>query len=529
MALSVGRTNAPWALDRSMRLNRRLLRCAVALALGVFLIGAGCVEARPHPTVAVVLGGGAARGFSHIGFLKALEEEGIPVDILVGTSMGSIVAGLYAAGFSTENLEHIVTHVDFTELFSPIIPPKGGILATERFETFLDTLTAGKRLEDAAIPFYSVITNLVTGEEVALNHGPLSRGVLASMSIPGMFPPVKIGDAYFVDGGMKSPVPVQVAKDVGADFIIAIDVRRELGEIDHDHLLTNLQLALFFLLDDNTIPQLEMADVVIAPQVQTDSYMEYERAAFFIEEGYRATKAAIPEIKERLLALDPDFPFGARPAPRGLTPETLDRRLKEATGEARPREEGIQLHPAPAVEFAPGEPPTYRVGVRVPFTQGDGLTLQGTYAVQRRAPEWGHTVGIGVGTCNRLCATLYARRSGDDLDWRVGASLLGNASDRLEYSAAWEGGVPGAQAVYRIHFPGESRNILELLSGSMNWFIGGGAKASWSEGLLVAHPLAEAGVVFEGRLFGLFPLRSRLSLHLSGGDQPWRLRWTIVE
>ena len=335
-----------------MQVRSTLLRAAWRAVASLILIISIAAPAFARPSVAVVLGGGAARGYSHIGLLKAFEEEGIPIDMLVGTSMGSVVAGLYAAGLTPDQIEWMVEQIEIADLFSPIFPPRGGLLDTAPFERFLAELTGDALVEQLDTPFYSVITNLVTGESVAVDRGPLSTAIVASMSIPGMFPPVTIDGAVYVDGGIKEPVPALVARRKGADVVIAVDVRRELEEIDHDSILTNLQLTLYFLLDDNTEEQLQYADIIISPDVHTSSYMEYSEAAFFIAEGYAAAKRAIPEIKAYLRELEPSIAFQPRRAAETVIDEAFRRRLDQALAAAPPdrSQTGLQSSWALAIE-----------------------------------------------------------------------------------------------------------------------------------------------------------------------------------
>ncbi len=267
----------------------------------------GC--AASNPKVALVLGGGAARGFSHIGLIQAFEENGIPIDMLVGTSMGSIVSGLYAAGYSVDNMKEIVTQLDTASLIDILIPPKGGFINTARLERYLDVLLHQKTFSQLDTAFYSVITELVSGEELALNHGKVSTAIQASMSIPALFPAVPISDVYYVDGGMRNAVPVNVAADLGADVIIGVDVKKELKTINYNSILNNLQLAMWFMIDGYVELNTAEADVIIIPDVKYDSYMDYQKAEMFIEEGYLAGIKYMEQIKAAILAHDPDFQF----------------------------------------------------------------------------------------------------------------------------------------------------------------------------------------------------------------------------
>src|SRR5690606_7299197 len=206
-----------------------LARVLALILLPILLIGGGAAAAAgadgERPTVALVLGGGSARGFSHIGLLKALAEAGIPVDMLVGTSMGSLVAGMYAAGLSVDNLVYVATTIDMGQLFEPLAPSRGGLVDPRRLQIFIDHLTGGATFDRLTVPFYAVLTHLETGQEVVWSQGPISRGILASIAIPGAFPPVELEGEYYVDGGVASMVPVEAARRLGADVIIAVDVR----------------------------------------------------------------------------------------------------------------------------------------------------------------------------------------------------------------------------------------------------------------------------------------------------------------
>ena len=511
-----------------------LLRAAVACLLVVAMAGAAAAK----PVVAVVLGGGAARGFSHIGLLKAFEEEGIPIDMLVGTSMGSIVAGLYAAGFSPGELEYMVQEISLSELFAPLFPPRGGLLDTAGFERFLEQLTEGARIEELEMPFYSVITNLVTGEPVALDRGPLSRAIVASMSIPGMFPPVEIDGAMYVDGGIKEPVPVLHARRHGADVVIAVDVRRELDEIDHDAIITNLQLTLYFLLDENTEEQLQYADVVISPKVETASYMEYGRAVDFIEEGYRAAKEAIPEIKALLTEKDPSIAFV--PKGQGDGPgEEFRRRLRSAVEVASP--EGVRSGPrvSMAVAFEAQRSPKLDVGLTLPLA-GKNAKLVGLYEHGRRfgkAP-W-HTLGAGV-QGKSASAAVFVRRAGDGEFYpgaRVKATLGGEGPGRIRLLGEWaklpEKSVTRLDAAVEWSFPLRERGLWELAMVEPATYVGIGASIGGDAGepgdLVQPRYRVEAGMDVDLRLFGIYPVNARLALQYRGGESPWMLRLSLGE
>lgn len=319
--------------------NNRLLFVVLLIVSCSFII-----KATSKIKVALVLGGGAARGFSHIGIIEALEDNGIPIDILVGTSMGSIVSGLYATGYSVDNIKEIIMQVDPAKLIDIRIPLKGGLIETSKFEHYLDTLFFGKEFNELEIPFYSVITQLNTGEELALNSGKVSTGVQASMSIPVLFPPVLIDGHYYVDGGLKNAVPVNVAVEKNANVIIAVDVKKDLEEINYDSVLNNFQLTMWFMIDGYVDNNISSADVVIVPEVKYDSYMDYQKRLYFIEQGYQAGIEYIEDIKMAILTNDPTFQFVPYKQV-GFPKETLNSLLKEAEDRVKDIPQPLSLVP----------------------------------------------------------------------------------------------------------------------------------------------------------------------------------------
>lgn len=520
-----------------MLARRRKRTTLWGIAVIILLIAANAATGAARPSVGVVLGGGAARGFSHIGLLQALEEEGIPVDILVGTSMGSIVAGLYAAGFSTEQLEWMVQEIDLADLFSPFIPPKGGLLDTSGFERFLDQLTGGLRVEELEMPFYSVITNLITGESVALDHGPLSTAIVASMAIPGMFPPVIIDGEAYIDGGIKEPVPVLAARKAGADVVIAVDVRRELEEIDLDAILTNLQLTLYFLLDDNTEAQLAYADVIVSPEVHTSSYMEYHDAARFIDEGYRAAKAAIPEIKALLQEKDPTVVF----VPQGGRDQGVDedfrRRFEEALEAVRPAASRSWLRTGAAVTVETADGTYLDLGLGARLWAGRNTALIATY--DHRRPIGGgvthtlggvtHTLGVGF-EAGDVLSSFFVRKSPGDDGFSPGAGVKarwgGDAGLRLALAGEWmrtesAGDETRVDVAAGWAFPLERTGLWELAMLEPAIYVGVGMEGQFAEGVGTSRARLEGGYDFNIRLFGIYPLKARLALAYRSGDSPW--------
>ena len=261
------------------------------------------------PAVALVLGGGSAWGLSHIGLLKALEENGVPIDLLVGTSMGSIIAGLYAAGYSVDNIIEIFTSFDPATLFDIPFPPSGGYIETKGLQQYLDTLLSSKTYDLLDIPCYPVAVNLRTGQVQVLNRGKLSTGIQASMSIPGVFPPVLVEGEYYVDGGLKNQVAADVAADLGAEIIIAVYLKSKLTEVDYDDLSANLIRSVFTMVEGYVEANVAPADVLVELEMDFDTFIDFHRVSSFVEQGYRAGNKAIAQIKAAILAHNPTFEF----------------------------------------------------------------------------------------------------------------------------------------------------------------------------------------------------------------------------
>lgn len=177
-------------------------------------------------TVGLALGAGAAKGFAHIGVLEALEEAGIRVDMIAGSSMGAIVGGGYASGLSVEALSDVALNSDWLDVLNLIDPifPTRGFIDGQKIHRFLDELYDHKNIEDLNIPFAATTVDILKGDLFVLNKGNLANAARASSSIPIIFNPLAQDDKVLVDGGMIDPVPVDVVRSMGADYIIAVNV-----------------------------------------------------------------------------------------------------------------------------------------------------------------------------------------------------------------------------------------------------------------------------------------------------------------
>ena len=176
--------------------------------------------------IGLALGSGAARGLAHIGVLKVLEENKIPIDLIAGTSIGALVGGAYAVGMSVDEMERIAMEVDWKRLgrLMDFVIPRAGFINGKKVKTFIKTLVKNKKIEELKIPFAAVATDIYTGEEVVIQQGLIVEAIRASASIPGIFTPVRNGGKILVDGGLVNPIPISVVKKMGADIIIAVNV-----------------------------------------------------------------------------------------------------------------------------------------------------------------------------------------------------------------------------------------------------------------------------------------------------------------
>jgi NTE family protein len=253
----------------------------------------------PPARIALVLGGGAARGFAHVGVIKALESHSIKPDILAGTSAGSLVAALYAAGYDGFGLQRL--SFDMKEsMVSDWALPNRGIFRGEALQEFVSKAVDGRPIEKLDRKLAIVATDLGSGRAIVFERGDTGMAVRASSSVPGVFQPIRISGREYVDGGLVSPVPVKVARGLGADIVIAVDIANRPAERPVSDTI-DLLLRTFMIMG-NTIADAELADadVVIRPDVSQVSTTDFQSRHLAILEGERAGLAAIPELKAKL-------------------------------------------------------------------------------------------------------------------------------------------------------------------------------------------------------------------------------------
>lgn len=249
--------------------------------------------------IALALGGGAARGFAHIGVIKALEAQGIVPDIVVGTSAGSVVGALYASGMSGFDLQKVALQME-EQMVADWTLPNRGVLKGEALQAFINQKVNHLTIQNMARPLGVVATDLQSGELVLFRRGDTGMAVRASSAVPGMFQPVEISGRDYVDGGLTSPVPARSARAMGADFVIAVDISN-VGRADRLTGTLDVLLQTFSIMGHAiSRHELEDADVVIRPKTAAVSSTDFQGRHLAIMEGEKAVAAVIPELKARL-------------------------------------------------------------------------------------------------------------------------------------------------------------------------------------------------------------------------------------
>jgi NTE family protein len=260
-----------------------------------------------RPKTALVLGGGGARGFAHIGVFRVLQEARIPVDLVVGTSIGSIAGAFFCAGISLDELETLAQKINWKSVSNFGIPSLLGLIVNEKLlsneymEKFITGSIGDLRFEDLKIPLICVATDLNTGERVLLRDGSVAFAVRASSTLPGIFKPVEYRQRYLVDGGLSENIPVGVAKLFDPDVIVAVAVSADITKNNTDSVFTILMQAIYIQGRRLDAENLNMADVVIRPEVADVSIADISHAYKTIEKGFVSAKQAVKNIKTAVI------------------------------------------------------------------------------------------------------------------------------------------------------------------------------------------------------------------------------------
>ncbi|MEM5595710.1 patatin-like phospholipase family protein [Niallia circulans] len=251
-----------------------------------------------RPKIGLALGSGGARGFAHIGVIKILREENIPIDYIAGSSIGAIIGCLYGAGSDIERL-YTLSKFFKRKYYLDFTVPKMGFIAGNRVKELIHLFTYGKNLEELDIPVAIVATDLLTAEKVVFTKGPIADAVRASISIPGIFVPEKIDGRLLVDGGVIDRVPVSVVKEMGADIVIAVDVAKVNIHTDisniYDVIMRSLDIMQMELVESREVA----SNVMIKPPVEMFNSKAFTDLEKIIEIGETETRKYIEGIKRK--------------------------------------------------------------------------------------------------------------------------------------------------------------------------------------------------------------------------------------
>ena len=266
--------------------------------------------------IGLALSSGAARGLAHVGVLEVLERNGIPIDLIAGTSIGAIVGAFYAAGKDMDTIRKAVVSLNRRQMLSlaDFTIPTRGFIKGRKINEWLKSVIGGISFRDLRMPFACVATDISTGEEVVIKEGPVVAAVRASASMPVIFTPARLGGRYLVDGGLVNPIPVRILRDMGADFVIAVSVVPYLSnrfqpqdpgsatKPKEPNILNVLVRIMYIVGYQAALSGIREADITIAPDVAHIRPENFNRARESILLGEQAAQRAIPKIKRQLEA-----------------------------------------------------------------------------------------------------------------------------------------------------------------------------------------------------------------------------------
>ncbi len=259
----------------------------------------------PKPRIALVLGGGAARGFAHIGVIRTLEQEKIPIDMIVGTSVGSLIGAIYASDMNSFELEWTAFALEKDDVFDYALlsaitgmgPVKG-----DKLEAFVRNKVPIANIENLKLPFAAVATDLNRGTRVVLDRGPVAKAVHASSAIPGVFSPVDFQGRLLVDGGVVDNIPIDVAREKGADIVIAVDISENVTNFNITNVVDVMLQSVSIIMNENTKQKKKDADVLISPSVGNVAMLDFTQKKRCMQAGIEATQRAVPAIREKIEA-----------------------------------------------------------------------------------------------------------------------------------------------------------------------------------------------------------------------------------
>lgn len=260
---------------------------------------------RSMPKIALVLGGGAARGFAHVGVIRVLEQEKVPIDMIVGTSVGSLIGAIYAYDVNSFELEWSAFTLERESIFDydlRTVMTGMGAAKGEKLEEFVREKVPIRNIEDLRIPFAAVATDLQRGTRVVLDKGPVDRAIRASCSLPGVFLPVEHEGTLLVDGGVVDNLPVTVARERGADMVIAVDISVDIENREISNLIEVIVQSVNIMAAENVRQRKQEADVLISPAVGGVGMMDFSRKKACMQAGIEAALRTMPELRNKIEA-----------------------------------------------------------------------------------------------------------------------------------------------------------------------------------------------------------------------------------
>jgi NTE family protein len=252
-----------------------------------------------RPKIGLALGSGAARGFAHIGVLKILQQENIPIDYIAGSSMGSVIGVCFANGLDLAMMEKLVIHLKRKHWLDFTVPGLGFVVG-EKMKELIRLLTHRKALEELDIPTAVVATDLSSGEPVIFRTGSIADAVRASSSIPGVFEPVVIDGRMLVDGGVIDRVPISVVREMGADLVIAVDVVPQASKVQVKNVLDVILQTLSIMEREILNKHIPAVDLMIHPDLADVSPSAFHHAEICIQRGEEAARVQVPQLREML-------------------------------------------------------------------------------------------------------------------------------------------------------------------------------------------------------------------------------------
>ncbi|MDP4085707.1 MAG: patatin-like phospholipase family protein [Bacillota bacterium] len=249
-----------------------------------------------RPRIGLALGSGGARGFAHLGAIKILKDEGIPIHMIAGSSMGALVGCFYGAGTNLDRLYQLSTAFK-RKYFLDFTVPKMGFIKGNKVKEFIRIFTHGKNIEELSLPIGVVATDLLTGEKIVFKKGPVAEAVRASISIPGIFIPEKVNGRILVDGGVSDRVPVSVAREMGADIVIGIDVSRVKRNAEITSIYDVIMQSFDIMQTEIVLNRENASDIMICPKVEMYSSRAFTNIEEIIVIGEEETRKHIEQIK----------------------------------------------------------------------------------------------------------------------------------------------------------------------------------------------------------------------------------------